>query len=278
METRIEVKFDGSVRGLERHRLSLEAFGDSFPQLVKSIRRCASAVLREEGRPGTLEGSSYGGKGGRLAEEAKRIDVEIGSMEDGSLILSFFLTFASPATGATMDMFNHPPSDLPQKTAVRFVQGIDSEARRLDTSSQPARKFLKSLPEDLTVQEYKVFQGEDLLYETNLGGVSLEALPDDMPRVSLVTGLVTAVGFHPGNSKITIKPKKGPSISGATTPEQVDRALKCRGHSVRAVFVGLPSRWKLLRLDEVRTKPLSREERDEFLLKRWGSLLKRMGE
>ena len=45
MATRLEIQYDGTVPGLNEHRLSLSAFGPSLNALLRAIRRIATNMV-----------------------------------------------------------------------------------------------------------------------------------------------------------------------------------------------------------------------------------------
>src|SRR5258707_6883318 len=98
MATSLEIKYDGTVPGLDEHRLSLSAFGPSLNALLRALRRIATNMV------GDALGSQDVSKG-RLKGTAKHIDIEIESITHGSSGVSGLVTL-TPPPGAQMPLLS----------------------------------------------------------------------------------------------------------------------------------------------------------------------------
>lgn len=265
-EISLSIQFDGDTPGLAEHSLSLKEFGHSLRLLLSGLQRTASDLLAEAAEGGQA-------RRGRLHNEARRLDVQLRSVEDCCVVLNMrCLLEPQPEQ---REMFEELDS-LPQRAAIRFVEGIKDESQGR-VRCAPARKFLASLPSSLNSQTYKVHAGGKLVSEVQVGGVELEEVQES-PYLLRFEGELSAVSFPPGRPRITIQ--AGPrSLSLSATEDQVDHALHLRGQTVSVAAIVLPG--KRPRLLWVRNlaeaEDLSFMKAKDYVFRRWDEVLRRLG-
>ena len=131
--------FDGHVPGLSEHRLSLGAFAEPLKMLLFALQRTASGLLSA-----AIDTPGYGTKGGKLAIEAKQLDLELLSMNLGCVEAHFACTTHS-GPGSQMPLMD----GLAAQAVERLVRDIDAEAKGT-LRNAAARKFLEALPAGIT--------------------------------------------------------------------------------------------------------------------------------
>jgi hypothetical protein len=263
----LEIRLEGEAPGLAEHRLSLGAFGPSLEKLLDALRRIASGVVRDARDP-----DYYAPRGGRYAREANLLDVQIETIEEGSLKLA--LVLALQVVSGQENLFD----DLPERTAVAFVRAVESEGHaRMENAM--VRRYLSSLPEGVTAQGYRATRDGAQLAEVRLGKVSLPDDVGELPALLQADVPVTGVGFAPGKPEVRVL--VGPqTIRCEATAEQVEAALGLRGRvaTVTAVIRGKAGRLVAIRnAAEVPPGP-TEDQRTEALFVRWDELLRRLAQ
>ncbi len=262
----LEIKWAGAVSGLDEHRLSIGNFAMPLWHLLSAIRRRASNIVRSSRN---LEPSALG----RLAEDAKWIDLEVQQLLASSVGIQGLVRMTDPAIGK---QFTMPLLDLPMKATVQTLEDID-RARSGESADQSVKKYLESLPSGISEQEYKLSRGGEVRRQFAFGRVSLSAETTSLPCLSETVGRVIGVGFEPGHNWVRIKCQTG-NINMKSDRNGVNRAIEMRDDDVRVLFVEHHgNKRRLLRLDDPGQPPAKIED-DEYVFKRWQSVLDALAE
>ena len=262
----LEIKWDGAVAGLDEHRLSIGNFAMPLWHLLSAIRRKASNIVR-------ASRSQEPSVSGALVEEAKRIDLEVQELLASSIGIHGLVRMAEPATGKQLTT---SLLDLPMKATVQTLEDID-KARSGEPADQSVKKYLDSLPSGISEHEYKLSRGGEVRRQIAFGGVSLSAETTSLPYLGETIGRVIGVGFKPGNNWVRIKCQTG-NVQMKSDRNGVDRAIEMRDADVRVHFVEHHgNKRRLLRIDDP-GKPLAKIDDDEYVFKRWQSVLDALAE
>jgi hypothetical protein len=226
MGVQLKVAFDGTTPGLEEHRLSISAFAEPLKYLLLALQRTASAILAS-----ASEDPDYGSRGGKFADAAKLLDLELAAVDVGSASPTFVCT-ARPRGGAQpplphVDMSRY---DLTEAAIERLIRDIDAE-RSGKLRSASARKYLRSLPEGVTSQRYIATSGDKVLVDIGFGTATIAEAPAPLPRLIKIIGSVVSVGFDPGQSFVAIKTGTK-TVRCMATAEQVETAISLRAAPV----------------------------------------------
>lgn len=270
--TRLTIRFQGDQPGLKEHRLSASAFSEPFQRLAGALRRIASNIDSD------AAGSDYGHRGGQFTAETKGVDWEIISLNGATKDEPLEVTGVVVQRFETPLPFEYPEStDLTDQAAELFLNALQKESGGQRYHSL-VRKYLRSLPDGLTHQEYKVSttRGESLK-PVVIGEINLPEREKRLPFLEEALGDVVGVGFDPGINEVRLKVPGG-MLSLVATPEQVASALELRGRPVAAFFARAPAPHKS-RLLELRAgdKPrrfFSMKEAEEAVFRRWGGFFK----
>jgi hypothetical protein len=134
MASQLRIRFDGEVPGLAEHRLSLAGFGKPLAVLLQALRRIATQMA------GNAEGAELPKRGGRFANLAKQLDIEITSIEGNSSGIDAVITFAFPPDEFPLLL------DLGDRATIELLDSIDSESKGVPRN-WAVRNYLTSLPE-----------------------------------------------------------------------------------------------------------------------------------
>jgi hypothetical protein len=231
MSVELRISFDGTTPGLKEHRLSLVAFAKPLQHLVAAIRRTASAIVASGS-----EDPAYGSRGGKLADPAKLIDLELVAIEKGSAAPYFVCTARSPGLPQlAIRGLGTPANDLAEMSVDRFLRDIEAEGSG-KRQSHSVRRFLKSIPEGVTSQRYVASSGGRMIREVRVATVNLAKALNPLPRLVQITGDVIGVGFEPGQSFVVLKSGTRSIKCTATTP-QVEAALHLRADRITAAVL-----------------------------------------
>lgn len=262
MDTRLRIKWGGSAPGINEHRLSLDGFVTSLDLLLRALRRIASNLLTEAAGDAAT---------GRLHRDAKLLDIEISGVVEGSVGLESVVTLSAPR-GMNLDLLEN----LSLRATHSLFDAIEGEAKG-KYINQAVRKYLKSLPDGLTWQEYD-FQSNGTQRSVVIGEVNLPEQPLDLPYLRTGVGQVVGVGFEPGEPfvRFSIDDK---SITATATDELVERALDLREKSVEAFLVVTDKSTRLLSMRdlEVELDPIS-QSAEYLLFGKWTGLLERLAQ
>ncbi|WP_438016917.1 hypothetical protein WMF18_39990 [Sorangium sp. So ce315] len=225
MGVELKVTFEGDEPGLAQHRLSLSSFGESLKLLLSALQRTASGILAS-----ALDDADYGTRGGRLASDAKLLDLELASLEKGSAAPTFVCT-ARPGPQLRIPSFDV----LGEQAVLRLVQDLDAERQGKPVNGS-ARKYLRSLPAGVRVQRYRAYSDGRLLADVQFGEPALPPNPVQVARLLRLGGRIVSVGFDPGSSYVAIKTSSR-TVRCAASSEQVERALPLRHRDVVAAVL-----------------------------------------
>lgn len=265
MSLDLTILYDGDSDALRAHRLSVREFAKPLRLLLTAVQRTASGIVRQA----TDEG--YGERGGRLADVAKQLDIEISSLEGGCVQLHASLVHTVPI-GATPEL---PGLDLSEATLVRLLDDIQAESQG-QYRNAAVRRYLKALPKFLTHQSYVAKRGGSVVREVSVNAMAIAAPSAPSAKLTRISGTVSAVGLEAGRESVTIK-SDGQRFTFWATAPLVERALSLRDGAVVATGVaGVEGdkRQRLLRLDlggaDLAGDPA---ERLTFLANRWSVAL-----
>lgn len=261
----IKIRWDGDIPGVDKHRLSIGAFGQAMSELLIALRRIATQMVStavDPERPST----------GRFANLARGIDIEIKQIEGGSAGFDGVVTFMQPPD--ELPLF----ADLPQRASFELLDAIDRESKGYP-SNWAVRKYLSLLPPGLHRHVYEIYDDDAKTPSKRIevGDVLLPQVPEEFPFIREVTGNVVGVGFEPARSEIRIK-GEGPVTSFDAEPEQVERALEMRHDTVRSLGVYANKHTRLLRLNKA-SEPrfeVTQEMIEEHIFKRWSGVFARL--
>ena len=232
--TELEIVWDGPVKGLADHRVSLTMFGQALDLLMKAARRIASQKLTDALEPADT---------GRLASSAKNLDIEITAVKQGSGGFATFLTFEIPDSSQAL-LFNQ----LPESVGIELLDAIHSEANGTHRNSA-VRNYLKALPKELTRQTYRLHENGRPIRNVEVSKLQLPEQQSPLPAFVLAEGRVAGVGFDPGRCEVRIKGEDGFQLSAAATARQVDQALGLRSQNVHVVAVTTAAGARLLTIE-----------------------------
>ncbi|HEX9244255.1 MAG TPA: hypothetical protein VF875_17560 [Anaeromyxobacter sp.] len=265
-EVRLKIYWDGDAPGLAEHRLSISAFGPALRALLLAARRIASSIVKD-----ALENSEYGARGGRLADEAKRLDLEVVALEGHSLEPTLALRMHAVPKGETAPLFEH----LPVATAERLLDFVEAESKG-KLASFAVRKYLRALPGGVTVQRYEASRNGTVLRRVDIGAVALPVEPARPPYLMQLEGQVVGVGFEAQRPEIRILMGTKRYTCSATL-RQVDRAIELRGKMVRAlVLSGAESRLLWIRPADDLGPLADPRKREDYAFQAWADTLARL--
>lgn len=265
----LEISFEGETPGVHEHRLSVDAFGEPLSRLLLAARRIATQIVTQ-----AIDATEdYGSGGGRWAKEAGQLDIQITTLEAGSLRLVLALLF-NLHQGKQLPLFD----DLPERTGSMLLEAIRDESAG-SMRNHSVRKYLASLPPGITSQEYALLKDGQRVGSVAVGEVKLAELPRELPGLVVVDGVVVGVGFEPGRPEVRVRAEAtNRTIVFVSTPERVEAALKLRNAPVRAQAVAIDGKLKLLSIrgaDDT-LPPVTSERVQELVFDKWHELLKKL--
>jgi hypothetical protein len=266
MAVELKIVLDGTAAGISERRLSISEFGPSLNALLIAVRRIASSALKD------AVDDDYGAAGGRYAEEAKRLDIQIESIEEGSLKLGIVL--ALKLVVGQIPLFD----DLPYLTGLTLVEALEGESSG-HLRNAAVRNYLGSLPAGVATQVYTLSKNGKVEREARIGEVRLAEAPADLPYLCEMKAQVTGVGFEPGKNEVRLKAPGQISVFSATA-EQVEEALKLRHNEIVVQTVIAGKKARLLAIREASTAPVipGPNDRERLIFSRWDGLLKRLAQ
>lgn len=262
MGTELLISFDGDTESLREHRLSIAEFGNAIRELLQAVRRTATAML------------SAADNEGQFARQAAAIDLELGTLSQGSVGLAFAVT-ATP---------RRQPSLLPEDNALaasaisNLLDCLERESRG-EPCSRAARRYLRALPPSVRSQTYELRHAGAVRKSVKISSVALAEPELALPRVQTLVGLISRVGFAPGRPMIGIMPGGGDKMVECTASDSlVEIALQLRGREIYATTVARDKDVRLVALRASPFVPSSAEQRIEEMSLRWGNTLRRLAE
>ena len=242
-QIQLKITWDGPVKGLEQHRVSLEAFGGALALLVAAVRRIASNLLSNAAEPA---------QSGRLAAAAKNVDILITETVKGSGGFETILEFDLPVS-AQAELF----SRLPENVGIELLAGIEAESAGTERNLA-VRRYLQALPSGLTFQHYDLHENGRSIKNVKVGRMDLpKLLSEPLPSLFPVDGRVTGVGFEP-RWEIKVRGENGSQVTASASEKQVNHALALRSEPVHALALNSEAGSRLLVLHRgaaVRPKP-----------------------
>lgn len=253
METRIEIRWDGSEASFANHRVSLAIWHEALAKLLSAVRRTASNIVTKGEQISVT---------GRVAEDAAAIDVELEAIGEGSTRLRAVVTTHRP------DLFG----TLPAETAQRFVQDLQKESRGIP-ANPTARSYLRLVPDSVTVQEYTVTQGDKVLAHVILGERRDEEQVPNLPASYRSRAVVTAVSFEPLGVSLRFPIGK---VRATATREQVEFAIANHEVELTASVVSIDGKYRLVGLGRDSKPRLSPAASIEKITTDWSETLARL--
>ncbi len=238
MSYELKIRFDGNVKGLAQHRLSIDQFGKPMELLLVALKRIATDIV---------QATSEKRKVGRFKDIVDSLDIELSQIIDGSTGFIGTVSFNQPPQGVLF-------GDLAERSGVELVNALEQESKG-HPRNYAVRNYLQSLPPALTSQEYEFKSDGELKAEAKIGNVRLPEIPPDLPVLRKHEGNIVEVGFEPGRTEIRVKEE---TISPAllTSSEMVEKALKMRSEKVRTIAVHIPGKSsRLVSLKRASTPP-----------------------
>ena len=218
----LAITWDGPVKGLAAHRVSLNEFGDALTALVAAARRIASNLVMNAAEPA---------ESGRLAALAKHIDIEIAGVVKGSGGFTTFLTLENPASPQA-EMLNRLVGNVGRE----LLESIEAESSGTQRNAA-VRKYLQYLPKALTHQVYDLREDGQSLKTVTIGKMNLPALMmDPLPSLVEMNGRIGGVGFEP-RLEVRLRGEGGQQMVATATDKQVSQALDMRSQESRALAI-----------------------------------------
>lgn len=255
METRIEIRWDGSDESFAHHRMSLELWQEALAKLLSAIRRTASSIVTKDEQPSLT---------GRVAEEAASIDVELEAITQGSTGVAAVVTTRRP------DLFG----TLPAKATQRFVEDLQNEERGIHVNPA-ARSYLRRVPSTVTQHEYTVLQGSTVLVQAKLKRFTEDEFDENLPAVYRSSAVVTAVSFKPLGVSLQFPIGK---VRATATREQVECAIENHEVELVASVVSVDGKYRLVGLSKDSKPRLSPASRIEKISNDWKETLARLAQ
>ena len=260
MSIELKIKWEGSEGGLAEHRLSIGSFGLPLHYLLSAIRRRATNIVRDAmGK----EAASVG----RYASSAKRIDIEVQSLLRSSVGIQAVVRMQDPRVGGQFSLLD----DLPKQATDKTLEAIDHESRG-ELRDESVRKYLESLPDFVTRQEYTLITDGNELRTVSFGQFTLPELVADLPHLIETEGKVIGVGFEPGRNLVRASVQSG-DVTMKSDAETVNKALQKRDTDVRVLYVEQNGQRRLLRMDDPH-QPRPQLDVDDFVFEKWRSVIK----
>jgi hypothetical protein len=233
----LRIRWDGDVKGLAEHRISLAAFGQPLAYLLQALRRIATQMVS------TAVDAEHP-KFGRFSNQARQLDIELVKMEEGSGGFDALVSFSQPPE--ELQLF----WDVPERATIELLESIDQERQRIPRNSA-VRRYLGSLPREVHSQLYEFHENGHVKKRVEFGDIEVAEVPPDLPSLVQYEGSVVGVGFEPGRSEVRIKSDAGiPSLDA--TEEQIEAAWQMRRSKIRALGVHDGKRSRLLQMARVR--------------------------
>lgn len=263
MIVRLKIAFDGEHKSLFENRLSIGLFVEPLALLLKAYRRIASDSISR----------ACEGKRGRYKKEAKRLDLEIESLSNGSTEVS---CICSQEEDEQQSFFN----DLHEESMALLLKDLEEESKGIPRNYS-VRKFLKSIPGEVSSQKYSLYHGETLRKEVKIKEANLIEDEDisDIPLLKHIEGFIIGVGFEPGSYEIKIK-NQDEIVSGYATDTLVQKALLLRGIHVHSLLVGRSNQLKYLWIKKIEEKVEcgTNKECINQIIIQWDNVLRRLSQ
>jgi hypothetical protein len=259
----LRIRWDGDVKGLAEHRISLAAFGQPLAYLLQALRRIATQMVS------TAVDAEHP-KFGRFTNQARQLDIELVKMEEGSGGFDALVSFSQPPDELPLFW------NVPERATIELLDSIDQERQRVPRNSA-VRRYLGSLPREVHKQLYEFHENGTVKKRVEFGDIEVAEIPADLPSLVQYEGSIVGVGFEPGRSEVRVKSDAGiPSLDA--TDEQVETALQMRRAKVRVLGVNDGKRSRLLRMARARDPQfkVTPEAIEEYIYKKWAGVFARL--
>jgi hypothetical protein len=252
----LRIRWDGDVKGLAEHRISLAAFGQPLAYLLQALRRIATQMVSN-----AVDAEHP--KFGRFTNQARQLDIELAKMEEGSGGFDALVSFSQPSDELSLFW------DVPERATIELLDSIDQERQRIPRNSA-VRRYLASLPREVHKQLYEFHENGHVKKRVEFGDIDVAEVPPDLPSLVQYEGSIVGVGFEPGRSEVRIKSDTAmPSLDA--TDAQVEEALKMRRTKIRVLGVHDGKRARLLKIARARDPQfkVTPETIEEHIFQRW---------
>jgi hypothetical protein len=260
----LKIRFDGTVSGLPEHRLSLAGFGYPLALLLQALRRIATQMASN------ADNVEQPKKGGRFANLAKQLDIEIISIEGNSSGIDALVSFDQPIDELPLMI------DLADRATIELLDSIEHESKGLPRN-WAVRNYLQSLPPGVHKQFYELHDNGTSKKTVSIGDISFAELLPELPSLIELEGSVVGVGFEPGRSEVRVK-SEGTTQFLDAADQQVEKALQMRKRTIRALGVHNGKRGRLLKIDPASTPrfKVTPEAVEEHIFRRWNGVFERL--
>lgn len=262
----LRVRFDGEIPGLRDHTLSLGAFLPALEVLLKAVRRNADAIAKGS--------SDYEGRR-RFGMLGKIIDLELVSISDGCVNLGFQCRLRQ-----VEGLSEKTANDIATLAVDRFLAAVETESSGRNSGSENVKRFLRSIPTGVTIQEYEGRIGDRVIRRVSFGEpVSRELPKEGFPRLVEFRGHVISTTFKP-HPKVKIRDASGVTFTCKADRAVVDKAVQFRWEPIFGQLLLRPDWRRLLTIHvegDVPPAP-SQESRLERIHRDWGDALRRLAE
>jgi hypothetical protein len=233
----LRIRWDGDVKGLAEHRISLAAFGQPLAFLLQALRRIATQMVSN-----AVDAEHP--KFGRFTNQARQLDIELAKMEEGSGGFDAIVSFSQPLD--ELPLFG----DVPERATIELLDSIDQERQGIPRNSA-VQRYLKSLPLEVHKQLYEFHENGHVKKRVEFGDIKVTEIPPELPSLVQYEGSIVGVGFEPGRSEVRIKSESAiPSLDA--TDVQVEAALNMRRNKIRVLGVHDGKRSRLLQIARAR--------------------------
>ncbi len=259
----LRIRWDGDVKGLAEHRISVAAFGQPLAYLLQALRRIATQMVS------TAVDAEHP-KFGRFTNQARQLDIELVKMEEGSGGFDALVSFSQPPDELPLFW------DVPERATIELLDSIDQERQRVPRNSA-VRRYLTSLPREVHKQLYEFHENGTVKKRVEFGDIDVVEVPPDLPSFVQCEGSIVGVGFEPGRSEVRIKSDIAiPSLDA--TDVQVETALNMRRSKVRVLGVYDGKRARLLQMARTRDPKfkVTPEAIKEHIFDRWAEAFEQL--
>jgi hypothetical protein len=259
----LRIRWDGDVKGLAEHRISLAAFGQPLAYLLQALRRIATQMVSN-----AVDAEHP--KFGRFTNQARQLDIELAKMEEGSGGFDALISFSQPPDELPLFW------DVPERATIELLDSIDQERQSIPRNSA-VRRYLSSLPREVHKQLYEFHENGLVKKRVEFGDIDVAEVPPDLPSLVQYEGSIVGVGFEPGRSEVRIKSDTAtPSLDATDT--QVDMALQMRRAKIRVLGVHDGKRSRLLQMARARDPKfkMTPEAVKEHIFDKWAEAFEQL--
>jgi len=272
-ELRLKLTFDGTGDGLEKGRLSVDAFAPALIELQRAFRRIAQGFVSAATQrvPDYVDAPS-----GKYSDMVKLLSFQIDAISHNSPPhVDLVCPIPEVPVGRTWPMFMEETAD---RAADELLTAIDSESKG-NPRSAFVRAYLAKLPSAISHQSIDLIKIDGTLRRLELGGYELAVIDREYPFFVRQTARVGGVTFAPLPAEIRFS-GDGYATHASTDDQLVEKALAHRGEKMTGLFVrkGKSVRAIWLEPGELGLSRPTNEELDAYTAKRWASTLRMLAE